>query len=87
MAPPSNAVAAANDTDLHQYQRAGFLVLALIPADGKDVRCGSQYRLELVEKRKRAILKGRNGCACYHRSAECNAQIFLLRIPNGVVMR
>lgn len=77
MATPSDAAAAANGTDMDDNQRAGFLLLALIPADGQrceDVRCGSKYRLELVEKRNKAILKASDGCAPWLRLMQMQCQ-------------
>ena len=56
---------AAISPDLQQQQQAGFLLLAVVPAEGlssADVEPGSLYRLELVDRRKQAVLKGCNGC-------------------------
>lgn len=51
--------------DLDQQQHAGFLLLAVASAGDEPAGSGveDRYRLELVDKRKRAVLKGPSGCA------------------------
>lgn len=66
MTQPPDAVASTDSAELAQQQRAGFLLLAVVPeADQrlKNVEGAAQYRLELVDKRKRAVLRSCSGCA------------------------
>jgi hypothetical protein len=50
--------------DLDQQQQAGFLLLAVVSAsEAASSGVDGIYRLELVDKRKRAVLKGPSGCA------------------------
>lgn len=46
-------------------QLAGFLLLAVTPADGYalDQQDASEYHLVLADKRKQAILRNQQGCA------------------------
>ena len=56
--------------DLDQQQHAGFLLLAVVSADeAASSGVEGRYRLELVDKRKRAVLKGPSGCAISMHSA------------------
>ena len=48
--------------DFNPQQKAGYLLLAVRSASGLTACAGIEYQLQLVDKRKRAVLRHEQGC-------------------------